>query len=232
MSVRSDTLLLDLGNTHLHWRLGMVEGVLDLAASREGWPFPLQGIRRVVWAAVGPSDRLDGLRGALDTVVWQQCVRPDPSLLDTRYDAGQLGIDRWLAMLGAQRRLESNGRSCIVVDAGTALTLDMIAEWVHIGGWIMPGYHRWHDALYAGTAIPPAAESESANEPGLLTAAAIANGWQVAMASVVREQLRTRPDAALVLTGGDAWRLTETFPQARVWPELVLDGLAFWAEDD
>ncbi|MCH8553505.1 MAG: type III pantothenate kinase [Natronospirillum sp.] len=230
--MRSDTLLLDLGNTHLHWRRGLVDGVLDLTAKGEGWPFPLQGIRRVVWAAVGPSDRLAGLRSALESVTWQQCARPELPLLATHYDSGQLGIDRWLAMLGAQRRLEEDGHTCIIVDAGTALTLDMIAEWAHVGGWIMPGYHRWHDALYAGTAISPAAESKSTHEPGLRTAAAIANGWQAAMTAVIREQVQNRPDAALVLTGGDAWRLQGSFPQSRLWPELVLDGLAIWADDD
>lgn len=229
MSVPSDTLLLDLGNTHLHWRCGEAEGVIANPEACREWPFAGATVTRVCWSAVGPVKRLDALHQNLQHATWQRCNRPDPELLPTRYESGQLGIDRWLAVLGAQAALKSGKTDCIVVVAGTALTLDILAAGVHIGGWIMPGYHCWHAGLYAGTEISSAPLDEARHEPGTSTAAAIANGWQLAMTSAVETQASRFPGAEVVLSGGDAGRLASAFPGAHRIPELVLDGLSVWA---
>lgn len=48
----------------------------------------------------------------------------------------RLGIDRWLAMLGA-RSIGNN--PCVVVDAGTAVTIDVVDHaGQHLGGYILP----------------------------------------------------------------------------------------------
>lgn len=229
MSAAPDTLLLDLGNTHLHWRLGPRQGILRDPESSNEWPFRPAEIGRVVWAAVGDDQRLEGLRRLLDKVEWTRCRHPDPEWLPTRYDSAQLGIDRWLAMLGVVCGSFALPGPCIVVDAGTAVTLDILTHDGHIGGWIMPGYHRWHAGLYAGTRIPPAPPGVAAARPGEDTVAAMANGWQVAMESVIAAQLTERAGATLFLTGGDAGRLATRFAGAFVVPELTLDGLAAWS---
>lgn len=50
----------------------------------------------------------------------------------------QLGVDRWLGLLGAKHLF--NNKSCLIIDSGTATTIDFLDEsGKHFGGWIMPG---------------------------------------------------------------------------------------------
>lgn len=58
-----------------------------------------------------------------------------------------LGVDRWLAML-AIHGLES--RPFAVIDAGTALTCDLVDGDAHLGGWIAPGFDMMRTALQKG----------------------------------------------------------------------------------
>ncbi len=59
---------------------------------------------------------------------------------------GQLGVDRWLALLAAHQL--SPAAPCLVVDCGTAVTLDLLNErGQHQGGWILPGLHTMRLAL-------------------------------------------------------------------------------------
>ena len=61
----------------------------------------------------------------------------------------QLGVDRWLALIGAYH-LEK-GRLC-VVDCGTAITVDLLlANGHHQGGLIIPGTTTMHRALLNDT---------------------------------------------------------------------------------
>ena len=61
----------------------------------------------------------------------------------------QLGVDRWLALIGAHQIEKS--RLC-VVDCGTAITLDVLsADGHHQGGLIMPGVTTMQYALKSNT---------------------------------------------------------------------------------
>lgn len=60
----------------------------------------------------------------------------------------KMGVDRWLAMIGAQLITDN---AYIVVDAGTAVTLDAVVDDKHIGGWIVPGLKLSKDALTGNT---------------------------------------------------------------------------------
>ncbi len=49
-----------------------------------------------------------------------------------------LGVDRWLSMIGGASKYPNTG--LIIVDAGTATTLDVLDEnGKHLGGWILSG---------------------------------------------------------------------------------------------
>src|SRR6056297_1923141 len=65
------------------------------------------------------------------------------------HDPSHLGADRWAALLGARGL---SGEACLVVDAGSALTLDALAPGGrHLGGWILPGLAMMVAALEART---------------------------------------------------------------------------------
>lgn len=60
-------------------------------------------------------------------------------------DSNSLGIDRILAMLGARKMSKKN---CIVIDAGTATTIDYIDDkFLHKGGIILPSKGMVIDAF-------------------------------------------------------------------------------------
>ena len=66
------------------------------------------------------------------------------------YDTpSQLGVDRWLAMIGAWEQVR--GPAC-VVDCGTAVTIDALGlEGRHLGGLILPGLGLMRRALFDHT---------------------------------------------------------------------------------
>lgn len=137
----------------------------------------------------------------------------------------KLGVDRWLAMIGA--RHYHSGAVCIV-DCGTAITVDFVAaDGRHQGGLICPGLRLMKQALAANThALPVAA---GAGEVGLAadTDAAIDSGVLWAAAGLVETALRRQnPSYRLILTGGDAALLAQQL--AGDWvldSQLVFKGL-------
>jgi type III pantothenate kinase len=142
----------------------------------------------------------------------------------------RLGVDRWLAMLAAYNRWRS---PCIVVDAGSALTFDVVdAAGAHQGGWIVPGLGLLRSALIAGTAgVRFEEDTPGSLSLGRSTAAAVHNGtlsMTVAWLNAsLAAQLEKYKDARIVLCGGDADRVRSYLSfDALDWPDIVLDGLA------
>jgi type III pantothenate kinase len=147
----------------------------------------------------------------------------------------RMGVDRWVAMVGAWAELRS---ACLVVDAGTAVTLDAIDdEGTHLGGQIIAGVATMAGALASATSDIPSvkpAPARAGTDLGMFarnTAAAVREGAQNAVAGAVDRALRTLQSNAyeptVVLTGGDASRMLTTLSETPVHrPQLVLRGLA------
>lgn len=64
-------------------------------------------------------------------------------------DFSQLGIDRWLAMLAVSEEC----KSYIVISSGTAITVDVVVDCRHQGGFIVPGLVLMQSAIFSNTAI-------------------------------------------------------------------------------
>jgi type III pantothenate kinase len=242
-------LLLDLGNTRLKWRLmeggeACSEGALahaetGFADALAALARPLRGENVRVWlASVAPTAlaaRVEAvLSGLLDAAPVR--VRVDaahPALRLAYRDPAQLGVDRWLAMLGA--RAAASG-PVVVALAGTALTLDAVdGAGRHLGGLIAPGLGLQRASLTAG----PLFLAEGRLEPMPFadsTAAAVASGPPLALAALIERFVRSAADRCgerprLLLSGGDAGRLVPLLPlPAEQRPGLVLDGLARLAD--
>lgn len=150
-------------------------------------------------------------------------------------DPGQLGVDRWMALLGAHHTLVP---PLWVVDCGTALTLDLLADGGrHCGGLIMPGVALMQEAVaaraagiaqWSGGAVVPAAER---GQLGRSTGEGLTLGSMHALAAAVDGL----PEAAIphvgrrasvALTGGDARVVRDWIRVDAVEaPHLVLQGL-------
>ena len=145
----------------------------------------------------------------------------------------RVGADRLLGALAAYRRV---GAPCVVVDAGTAITVNAVrSDGAFLGGAIFPGLAMMARALAEGTALLPTV-APAADVPlvGKSTEQAIAVGIRRGAAGAVAGLIAAArqtvgPGARVVLTGGDAERLAEFLPPdcRLTFPNLVLEGLVF-----
>jgi type III pantothenate kinase len=148
-------------------------------------------------------------------------------------DPGQLGIDRWLAVLGARARWP--GAAC-VADLGTAATVEAVdAGGRYLGGYILPGIDMGRTALLAATRIPRIEDVDATGPFGTSTAEAVALGARRALSGVIDHVMRwlTRDGAAarLFLAGSEARAVRDLLDWPVVdAPHLVLEGLALYAE--
>jgi type III pantothenate kinase len=154
-------------------------------------------------------------------------------------EPAKVGIDR-LCGAAAAALVKAPGRSAIIVDCGTAATVDMLsADGKFLGGAILPGPALMARALAEGTSKLPevAALGQSAPPamPGRSTHEAIAAGigWgiQGAIARLVAEsQAALGGNAEVILTGGWRGAVRAALPGAVELPDLVLAGIALAAE--
>ena len=147
----------------------------------------------------------------------------------------RLGVDRWVALVGA--RAETRSAVCIV-DAGTAVTIDaMDRHGQHLGGQIFPGPRLMAAALSQETSdIGPIKGSirDAGSGMGLFarnTGGAIHSGSVSAVCGAIERASKTMRSAGIrpkiVLTGGDASRILKQLDGKVLHrPHLVLQGLA------
>ncbi|MDE2807471.1 MAG: type III pantothenate kinase [Gemmatimonadota bacterium] len=148
-------------------------------------------------------------------------------------DPARIGVDR-LAAAAAAHRATPVGQATVVVDAGTALTVDAIAaEGTFLGGALVPGLRLGLNALSAGTSFLPQVElaattpllgkntTDGLRSGALHGSAALVEGLCARMAAALENPV------AIFLTGGDAPMLQPHITALHTCdPDLVLRGLA------
>ncbi|WP_051304809.1 type III pantothenate kinase [Chitinilyticum litopenaei] len=246
-------LLIDLGNTRTKWLLssgalpadspddaaahppvclpaGHASDAASLFAAWRDLPRP----HAVAGCAVG-SAQLQQKIAAFCRTHWQlQAVWLHPSAQDlgiaNPYASGQLGSDRWAALLGAATLHPHTG--LVVVSAGTACVIDALSRHGQfLGGYIAPGYRMQRLALHQHTARLPLAEGGAQAFPHN-TADAIASGCLFSLTGAITqmaEQLAQHDGCPphILLSGGDAALLASRLNKpARVVDNLPLRGLA------
>ena len=148
----------------------------------------------------------------------------------------RVGADRLLCALGAR---ELFGAPCITVGAGTAITVDLVdAEGRFAGGAIAPGFGLAARALHEAAARLPLVDPQPPPGPvGRDTEEAIRSGVEAfccggaaALVSAMAAEPGAGGHPTVVLTGGDAGRLTAALrPCAgrfEVVPDLIFHGMS------
>ncbi len=146
----------------------------------------------------------------------------------------KVGLDR-LAAAVAANRLRPPQTPAIVIDAGSAITVDLVAaDGAFEGGAILPGFQMSARALYSADLLPLALLEPNAMPPQALgkdTQGAIRSGLFWGAVGAVRE-LVERLSADLpsppnvIVTGGDLRQLASHLPGSRYVSNLVLSGIA------
>jgi type III pantothenate kinase len=147
-----------------------------------------------------------------------------------------LGIDRVLACAGGVYHAKSD---VIVVDAGTACTIDfMTKDYTFKGGVILPGLPMLRHSMETLTPeLPEVEPGVPADFPGKSTRDAIkigVNGGFLHAITRFIEQYKSRfKDAQVLITGGDGPFIQKSLNAAyssRYFENLVFDGILAWKE--
>ena len=156
----------------------------------------------------------------------------------SRYDQpNQLGSDRFVALVAARRSFPSH--NCIVIDCGTAVTIDALSyQGEFCGGVIIPGLKLWSDSLIQRAGQLNDHQIENTHLFAKDTATAIGSGSVFGLVGAIEgvanrmceklERLNDEaPSTKFVICGGDA-ELVTNFSQLdfELIPNLVLIGLA------
>jgi len=142
----------------------------------------------------------------------------------------KLGVDRWLAILAAKAKTPS---ACVVVDCGSAITVDLVtSQGEHLGGYIAAGLRLMREALGLKTTLIKLGQiGYPENDfPGRNTVAAIKSAELAMVAGLVEHAKAVlrhydSRDADLLVTGGDGEWLVSTLKEGIYQEDLVLDGL-------
>jgi type III pantothenate kinase len=236
----------DIGNTRVKWGRvsdARVEEMVSLSDQTTEWEgqasrWRLQaGATKWCLASVHPErrDRFAGwvvARG--DELLRIDSYRQLPMRVEVDFP-DRVGIDRLLAALGS-RSFRAAAEPAVVVDAGTAVTVDAVAgDGTFLGGYILPGLRLLADSLHRHTAKLPLVEAFFAEDrvPGKNTVEAIRGGVvHLLLGGVQRlDALLTRnlfggATPRRILTGGDSALLMSGLTTDWILvSELTLEGI-------
>jgi type III pantothenate kinase len=241
-------LACDVGNSAIHFahvkgdeitsphtlRLGDLANLgSELAELWRQIPAP----RQLVACSVNPVG-LKALEAAAEETLHEPVLvvgRELPLPIDANLpDPAAVGTDRLCAAAAAFDRL---GVACVVVDFGTAITIDCVNdEGVFQGGAILPGLEMSARGLHAGTAQLPKVELSAPDWVfGKDTRQAIVGGIVFGARAALRELTEAYATAlghwpVVIITGGDAelvcGQVAESCLVQAIVPDLVLRGAA------
>lgn len=200
-------LLLDIGNTRI--KAVIAEGDTLTSVPFDFSLFSQYPISQLTYASVRLAQRIEDII-AVATDNHIPCIEATTSAqafgIQSGYDKFEtLGIDRWLAVLGAAGEYPQT--DVIVVDAGTATTVDFLTkENQHLGGWIIPGLHLMTSSIAnQADKVFDEANTAFAYGAGDSTPKALKHGCLAAQCGIVDQAVRCfNKQAKIILTGGSA----------------------------
>lgn len=236
---------LDIGNTLTKWRLknSISNEVVDRGAiwTRARWEnsqeipdFKQLKVIRV--SNVGGKDII----GVVERLAKRYRVPVHVARSTTKFagvrngylEPEKLGIDRWLGVLSGYHAVGG----CIVIDCGSAITLDLVQpDGAHLGGYIAPGLRLMRESLKLGTnnlLIDINAATADLITPGRVTKDAVSHGIYLSalgnLELVLKQAkiLLPNKELPLIFTGGDAELLAKGISAKKyLWPDMVYAGL-------
>jgi type III pantothenate kinase len=255
-------VVVDIGNTRIKWGAVGPSGDVVRTASLPDDPAAWHA-RFTEWAESGvlPTGRL---AWALASVQPERCARLSEWLESGGHHVAQIrraadlpltvglpepdkvGIDRLLNAVAAKRKLPP-GRGAVLIDAGSAVTIDWLdEEHVFRGGLIAPGLDLMAKALNGYTALLPRVEITLPipTLPADRTVTAMQAGIFLSVSGCIRESVRiysaqSKVPPRVFFTGGQApllargMRLDDPSPPWHdwlLWPEQTLAGILYAAE--
>jgi len=241
----SHILVIDIGNSRMKWGLNGPHGWAALGITPNSdigtlalrdWHNLSRPLRAVGVNVAGEAARV---RVEAQLTRWRLVpewltARESACGVTNRYARpSQLGADRFASLVAAWQRSSVTDvfpPACVVVNAGTAVTIDALDEkGVFRGGLILPGMRLMLQALSENTASLKSAPGEFRTFPDN-TADAMHSGAMQAICGAV-EQVRRQVDSnpaqvRVYLAGGTANEIAPHLdPPVEVVDNLVLEGV-------
>ena len=249
-------LLIDVGNTRTKWALAsdtdVVHNNQTTALSNFGvcmntelalssLQISAQNASKVVVANVAGEQMAQQLQQLLSPLAIQ-FIKPAfkaCGVTNGYFEPEKLGVDRFAALIAAWHLGQ---RSCLLVNAGTAITIDALdSQGVFLGGTIMPGLHMMRAALGDNTANLGSSIGSYISFPNNTKDAIETGCINAAIGAIVLRlnnmQAQQSEKLQVILTGGDASKLLAAINQlenkviiapyfeTQLLPNLVLQGL-------
>ena len=226
-------ILVDAGNTSIKWQLrdggeAVADGQGDLSALRD-WVAALDDSEQ--YAVAVSCVKNDTYAHEIESLgsATLHFAKSSATFAGVRnaYDEPQsLGVDRWLALLAVKARGQN---SAVIIDVGTACTIDVLENGQHLGGYIFPGMALARNALVANTdRIRFSKDPEPSTSLGTDTAGCVLSGIWLTLLASCQTVIDRFPNATVYLTGGSAPELVVLGLDAQRVDGLVFDGLDFW----
>ncbi len=207
-------LLLDAGNSRIKWAFvrdgawlhrGAVPVYDELALRQSLASLPPPG--RILASNVAGEAAAQIIRNvcaARDCTVEFITAQAEQCGVRNSYaDPGQLGSDRWAALVAAWQQTRA---TCLVVNCGTATTVDALSgSGEFLGGLIVPGLEMMRNSLTAGTAQLKPSGGNKIDFPRNTADAIFSGAIQATVGAVLQQHaLLNRPEAPCILGGGAA----------------------------
>lgn len=152
------------------------------------------------------------------------------------HTSGTLGMDRFLA---AHAAFHESKKSVMIIDAGSAITIDLMnGSGVFMGGVIMPGLRIQKQSVsdYLPE-LPPVENGIPKNWPGKSSKECLEWGihgsLQFAMNGFIERYASIHPDLVLYLTGGDSeyiGKLIDKKYEILFRKDLLFEGMRLFSE--
>ena len=237
-------LLIDIGNTRTKWLLqadglSQVRGALG-NQELESLDFTGFRVSSAIASCVANERVFDLIAQQVQDqlgIDLQRAVvsESEGGLINAYRRRDQLGVDRWLAAIGAHHIVRD--RTLVVVDAGTAVTVDLVSrDNVFQGGVILPGVRLMQESLIGNTAKIASEPVDVTSVVGQTTQECVNAGAQYGIAGAIEKLVKEMvawldaeisDEPVVLLCGGDAERLSALLAvEHRVEPDLVFGGLS------
>lgn len=236
-------LLVDVGNTRTKWVLAENSHMLteiDVCLNQDVASSTIASLAEVVHKVSIANVAGDTIAQTLTEVM--QAVEAPVTMVQTTQEAcgvrnsydypETLGVDRWLSLIAAYDKQKA---SCLVINAGTAVTIDALsvpkaADHANfMGGLIMPGVGVMLRTLANNTAQLSVGEGSVMDFP-TNTQDAMHTGCLVAVIGAIQRQWQLlqaldQQAPAILLSGGDAEVLVKHLPADLAEKTIIVDNL-------
>ena len=222
-------IFIDIGNSTVKWRTNETE---VFSQSIDTFSLKLLPKADIVWvSAVAHTNILEAIKTEYTNVKVVHSLKQLGKLTLAYKDSSKLGVDRFLAMLGALEHFPND--HLLIIDVGSAVTFDIINnKGEHQGGLIMPGLRALRESFSKFSTNDLTLKSTSLKTN---TEEAWQSGTQAMLISSINNQIKVyeskHPNGEVLICGGIVKEILSELPNTiNYYDNLVLDGLESYSK--